>query len=82
MSLSRIAAYRLHAHYPFTPSFNLIISRGSVVDFSYPSNTKSSAIVNAANEACLDGDGVDGVISSAGGSNLLVSCVGHSLHYA
>ncbi|KAL7535594.1 hypothetical protein ACHAXR_008853 [Thalassiosira sp. AJA248-18] len=64
--LPRIAAYRI----PSNPTpFNLIISRGSVVDFSY-TNPKASAIVNAANEGCLGGGGVDGAIGNAGGRNL------------
>ena len=67
-AFSRAALYRTNSQYPF----NLIVSRGSVVDFSYPPNPKSSAIVNAANEGCLGGGGVDGAISDAGGTNLMM----------
>lgn len=43
----------------------LVVSQGSVVNFD------GDAIVNAANEHCLGGGGVDGAISLAGGSELL-----------
>lgn len=68
--LSRVAAYSIPGAGPSQQPFNIVISRGSVVDFSYPPNPKSSAIVNAANEGCLGGGGVDGAISNAGGQNL------------
>jgi len=42
----------------------LVICSGSVVDF------QGDAIVNAANEDCLSGGGVDGVITAAGGPEL------------
>jgi O-acetyl-ADP-ribose deacetylase (regulator of RNase III) len=61
-SLERLASYSLSK----TITLNLL--RGSVVDFSCPTN---GAIVNAANEGCLGGGGVDGAISDAGGINLM-----------
>jgi O-acetyl-ADP-ribose deacetylase (regulator of RNase III) len=57
------------------PIISLNIVRGSVVDFTAPTSDKKSnkrigAIVNAANERCLGGGGVDGAINNAGGKNL------------
>lgn len=64
-SLARVATFRVKSK----AAFNIVISRGSVVNFAH--KTQSAAIVNAANEGCLGGGGVDGAISDAGGPNLL-----------
>ena len=48
--------------------FQLIISKGSIIEFKHD----HGAIVNAANEACLGGGGVDGAISNAGGESLFL----------
>lgn len=53
-------------------TITLNIVRGSVLDFAAPPPSSSSqprrigAIVNAANEGCLGGGGVDGAINTAG----------------
>jgi len=53
--------------YQLNDKLCLTVAQGSVVDFA---SSKHGAIVNAANEGCLGGGGVDGAISNAGGDNL------------
>ena len=61
-TISTSASYQIPARHPF----RLIIVRGHVIDFSYPTNPEKSAIVNCANEV-----GINDAICQAGGPNLL-----------
>ena len=57
-----IAKCKINAPFPF----QLILNQGPVTSFS----NSNGAIVNAANEVCLGGGGVDGAISRCGGELL------------
>lgn len=58
----QVTKYRIDTSFPF----KLILNLASVTEFHH----RNGAIVNAANESCLGGGGVDGAISKAGGELL------------
>jgi len=64
--LHPLASFSVSTSTTNTTTARIHVLRGSVVDFQHP----NGAIVNAANEGCLGGGGVDGAISVAGGWNL------------
>lgn len=78
MTLTTIATYSIGGGSSSSPHniinhhpYDLVLAHGSVIDFNYPPNPFSSAIVNAANERCVGGGGIDGAINNVGGRTLI-----------
>mmetsp|Transcript_15697 Transcript_15697/g.33776 ORF Transcript_15697/g.33776 Transcript_15697/m.33776 type:complete len:688 (+) Transcript_15697:1263-3326(+) len=64
---SALGIYKIPATHPF----HVIIAKGSVAEFSYPSNPQHSAIVNDTDLECLGSGSFNSSVSAAGGRTLL-----------